>query len=88
MDHLLDPGSEFPAGQLASTAPSEVIIAQGLALNVQIALRDTTLIGACRDAGLNRSTVQDLLAGRTFCDIATLAKLEATLGVPLWPGLD
>ncbi len=34
---------------------------------------------------LARSTVQDLLAGRTWADLVTLAKLEEVVDAGLWP---
>ncbi len=48
-------------------------------------LSDRALAAVCRDAGLARSTVQDLLAGRTWPDLVTLAKLEDALDARLWP---
>ncbi len=48
-------------------------------------LRDRSPSAVCRDAGLAGSTVQDLLAGRTWADLVTLAKLEEVVDAGLWP---
>ncbi|WP_342671448.1 helix-turn-helix domain-containing protein [Nonomuraea candida] len=36
-------------------------------------------------SGVNRQTINDLVAGRCWPDVATIAQLEAGLGVRLWP---
>lgn len=36
--------------------------------------------------GIDRSAVSDLLAGRSWPDVQTLARLELGLGEQLWPG--
>lgn len=85
IDYLADPDAPFVAGALTPDAPVEAIVAQGLARNISAALDGRKLIRVCEEAGLNRSTVQELVAGRGYCDIVTVAKLEAVLGVGLWP---
>jgi ribosome-binding protein aMBF1 (putative translation factor) len=37
-------------------------------------------------ANVDRTTVHDLLAGRAYCDVVTLAKLERAVDAQLWPG--
>lgn len=34
---------------------------------------------------INRQTIGDVLDGRTWPDVATIARLEAGLNTPLWP---
>lgn len=85
LEFLADPAIGFLDGELVSDAPAEVRVAHELARNVAAAMEGRALIVVCEQAGLNRSTVQSLLAGRGFCDIVTVAKLESTLGVDLWP---
>ncbi|WP_432746598.1 helix-turn-helix domain-containing protein [Streptomyces sp. JH002] len=36
-------------------------------------------------SGVNRQAIADLLAGRSWPDIATVARLTAFTGTPLWP---
>ncbi len=37
------------------------------------------------EADLAHTTIYDLLAGRTYGDVITIARLEAALGLALWP---
>lgn len=76
---------EFPAAPLNEAAPGVASYAVRVARNLQAALSDRSVAAVCREAGLARTTVQDLLAGRTWPDLVTLAKLEIALGVVLWP---
>ena len=85
VDYLEDPTVAFVDGDLAPDAPVEARVAQAIARNVAASLDGRALIRVCADADLNRSTVQDLVAGRSYCDIVTVAKLQAVLGVELWP---
>ncbi|WP_051753401.1 helix-turn-helix domain-containing protein [Streptosporangium amethystogenes] len=36
-------------------------------------------------SGVNRQTVNDVAVGRCWPDVATIAQLEAGLGIRLWP---
>jgi transcriptional regulator with XRE-family HTH domain len=38
-------------------------------------------------AGVSHVTILNVLAGRAWPDLSTIARLEIALGVPLWPGL-
>ncbi|WP_229897893.1 helix-turn-helix domain-containing protein [Streptomyces finlayi] len=42
---------------------------------------------AANQLGINRQTIGDVLDGRTWPDVATIARLEAGLNTPLWPPL-
>lgn len=75
----------FPAAALRAEAPVAARYAVVVARALRGALQDRSLSGLCRQAGLARTTVQDLLAGRTWPDLATLAKLEDALDTTLWP---
>ena len=81
-DHVV---GAFPDGEVPDGAPAAARYAVAVARALRTALRDRALAAVCRDAGLARSTVQDLLAGRTWPDLVTLAKLEEALDVRLWP---
>ena len=37
-------------------------------------------------SGVNRQVIADLLAGRSWPDVATVARLGHAVGEPLWPG--
>jgi transcriptional regulator with XRE-family HTH domain len=61
-------------------------VARLLALRLGRALGGRSLREAGRVTGVDHTTVGDILAGRVWADIATLARLEAGLGADLWPG--
>lgn len=50
-----------------------------------IAERGLSLRGAAAVSGVNRQAIADLLAGRSWPDVATVARLGAALDADLWP---
>ncbi|MEV1001764.1 helix-turn-helix transcriptional regulator [Nonomuraea sp. NPDC050202] len=50
-----------------------------------LAERRLSLRGLAAASGVNRQSIADLLAGRSWPDVATIALLETTLTVRLWP---
>ncbi|MBV8980668.1 MAG: helix-turn-helix transcriptional regulator [Acidimicrobiia bacterium] len=58
-----------------------------VARSIRRRLEDGTpsLSELARRSGVDRSTIYDLLAGRAWIDVSTLARLEAALGTRLWP---
>ena len=75
----------WPQGRLASDAPYEVHVARAIAIELHTALEGRSTRALAADANLAHTTVYDLLAGRTYGDVITVARLEAALGSPLWP---
>ena len=61
-------------------------IARHLALGLQAALDGVSLRAAEKLTGVSYSTISKILNGRSWPDVATLAKLEAGLDTQLWPG--
>lgn len=61
-------------------------VARQFALNVQAAIGDRSIRAAARDVGVDPSTMMSVLHGRSWPDLATIAKLEMGFGVDLWPG--
>ncbi|MHB8220589.1 MAG: hypothetical protein ACYDHU_09770 [Acidimicrobiales bacterium] len=61
-------------------------VARLLALRVRDALGGRSLRAAGTLTGVDHTTIGDVLAGRVWADVATLARLEAGLGSDLWPG--
>ncbi len=57
-----------------------------LAVRLRSALGERSLRAAKALTGVDHSTISDILAGRVWTDIATLARLEAGLDADLWPG--
>ncbi|GAB2835777.1 helix-turn-helix domain-containing protein [Streptomyces daliensis] len=58
-----------------------------IARNLEAALRqmDVSLRGAAAGSGVNRQTIADLLAGRSWPDVATVARLIRFTQIRLWP---
>lgn len=67
-----DPGAE--AVRQIARALTRALADQGLSLRA-------TATGS----GVNRQAIADLLAGRSWPDVATVARLTAFIGRPLWP---
>ncbi|MEV6425704.1 helix-turn-helix transcriptional regulator [Streptomyces sp. NPDC051662] len=67
-----DPGAE--AVRQISRALAQAISDQGLSLRA-----------AAAGSGVNRQAIADLLAGRSWPDVATVARLTAFTGSTLWP---
>ena len=74
---------EWP--ELASTDPLGEI-ARRFAVNMQAAIGDRSVRAAARDVGVDHSTILSVLNGRSWPDLATIARLEVGFGVDLWPG--
>lgn len=56
-----------------------------LRLRAGIDTRSIRSVGVA--AGVSHVTILNVLAGRAWPDLSTIARLEVALGVPLWPGL-
>jgi hypothetical protein len=56
-----------------------------LAVNLRAALGDRSVHSAAGDAGISHVTLLNVLAGRAWPDLATVARLELSLGVPIYP---
>ena len=78
----------WPDGPLASHAPPEAVTARAIAINLALAIEGRSVRELAADADLAHTTVYDLLAGKTYGDVITIARLESTLKRPLWPGPD
>jgi len=61
-------------------------VARLLAVRLRGALGEQSLRDAGKLTGVDHTTIGDVLAGRAWADIATLARLEVGLGADLWPG--
>jgi len=61
-------------------------VARLLAVRVRDALGGRSLREAGRLTGVDHTTIGDVIAGRVWADVATVARLEARLETDLWPG--
>lgn len=56
-----------------------------IAANLRDALQSENQTRVAEQADVARSTLNDLVAGRTWPELITVAKLEEVLGTRLWP---
>lgn len=61
-------------------------VARQLANNLRRALDGRALRVAKDLTGVDHTTIGDVLAGFTWPDLMTIARLESGLGTDLWPG--
>ncbi|MFF0870138.1 helix-turn-helix domain-containing protein [Nonomuraea sp. NPDC003560] len=75
----------WPHADLAGHPPAAVVQAIAASLASILAERRLSLRGLAAVSGVNRQSIADLLAGRSWPDVATIALLETALAVRLWP---
>ncbi|MGW5396401.1 helix-turn-helix domain-containing protein [Streptomyces sp. NPDC003952] len=91
-----DKRSRSPAAyQLKGTWPHAVLddhhgarVAQEVASRLRRAIdaRGWSIAEVSRRSGIARLTVTKVLGGEVWCDLLTIATLEKTFDVDLWPG--
>ncbi|SDS83512.1 Helix-turn-helix [Nocardioides scoriae] len=75
----------WPRGTFTADAPDAVAHAVAIAMALAAALEGRNKSEVAAAAEIERSTLYDILAGKSWPDTVTLAKLEAHLGQTLWP---
>jgi DNA-binding phage protein len=75
----------WPDGRFAADAPDVVAYAAEISRRVAQASAGRAKATLARDAGIERTTLYDMLSGRSWPDAVTLAKLEMALDSALWP---
>ena len=75
----------WPTGRFSPEAPEIVAYAVEVASRLRAAIAGMNKTKLSQRAEIKRSTLYDVLAGTSWVDTVTLAKLETTLGVRLWP---
>ena len=81
----LTPGGyeeSFPDRAIADPAAE---VARLLVLNLIAAIGDRSLREVGVLTGVDRTAIAEFIAGKSWPDIATIARLEVGLGVSLWP---
>jgi hypothetical protein len=76
---------EWPGGRLTPDAPVAATYLQHISATLARSLEGESMSGVARRSGIARSTLQRLVGGQSWGDVVTLARLEATLDVSLWP---
>lgn len=82
-DWLTD--GQFPDGSFSADAPTAVAYAVEIARRLEAGMGTRSKAEVARSAEIERTTLYDMLSGRTWPDAVTLAKLEVALQTRLWP---
>ncbi|WP_162794667.1 helix-turn-helix domain-containing protein [Nonomuraea lactucae] len=82
---LAEDPQAWPHADLARHPAAAVVQAIAAALAGILAERRLSLLGLATASGVNRQSIADLLAGRSWPDVATIALLETALAARLWP---
>jgi transcriptional regulator with XRE-family HTH domain len=61
-------------------------VARQMALRTRAALEGRSIRAVAQAAGVSHVTLINVLSGRAWPDLTTIAKLELALEVDLWPG--
>jgi hypothetical protein len=77
--------ADEPWPERASTDP-HAEVARQFALNVRKAMGTRSIRSVAAEAGVGNVTLLNILAGKAWPDLATIARLEAGLNTDLWPG--
>ncbi|RBQ17216.1 XRE family transcriptional regulator [Spongiactinospora rosea] len=75
----------WPHAELTGHPAAAVVQKIAATLAGILAERRLSLRGLAATSGVNRQSIADLLAGRSWPDVATIVLLEAALAVRLWP---
>lgn len=75
---------DWPKGTLVTDAPFEAHHVAGVARRLLDAIGERSLRSVAREADVSIGTLSNLVGGRTWGDVVTVARLERCLGVSLW----
>lgn len=78
-------GRQWPDGALLPDAPDVVRYALHISRQLRLAMAGRSKVDVARSAGIERTTLYDILDGRTWADTVSLARLEIALDARLWP---
>ena len=78
------PAGEWPDGTLLPGAPEEAHLAAALAVRLRKHMAGRTLETLAEKTGLGRQTINNILIGKGWPDIRTVARLEVALRKRLW----
>ena len=74
----------FPQGPYQKGTPSEVYLAAGLARRLQEKMKGESIRYIAKKADLSPQTLVNILHGKTWPDLLTIARLENALEGKLW----
>jgi hypothetical protein len=75
----------WPEAVILGNEAASVVQDIARALAAALGGQERSLRQAAAGSGVNRQAIADLLAGRCWPDVATVARLENFLAVPLYP---
>ncbi|MFI7644384.1 helix-turn-helix domain-containing protein [Nonomuraea sp. NPDC049400] len=82
---LAEDPENWPHADLSGHVAAAVVQAIAATLAEVIADQGLSFRRLAVMSGVNRQTINDLVAGRCWPDVATIAQLEASLAIRLWP---
>ncbi|GGL33689.1 helix-turn-helix domain-containing protein [Planomonospora parontospora] len=82
---LAEDPQAWPNADLTPHPAAAVVQAIAATLAGILVERRLSLRGLAAASGVNRQSIADLLAGRSWPDVATIALLETALAARLWP---
>ena len=71
------PAGMWPDGPLAPDAPNEAYLAASLAIRLRKHMRGRTLDTMAELTGLGRQTIDNILIGKSWPELRTIARLES-----------
>lgn len=77
-------GSAWP--DVPDDAPAELVAIAEVARRLVAVMDGRSQRAVARSAGMSHTTIGRLVEGRTWSNLRDLGRLEAALGVALWPG--
>jgi hypothetical protein len=77
-------GETWPDGKLKRDAPPEAKVSASISRRLREAMGDRSARDVARSASISPQTVLNLLNGRSWGDVLTVARLERALNVTLW----
>lgn len=83
---LADDPENWPHAELSAHPAAAVVQAIAAALLDELVVRKLSRRGLAAFTGVNRQSINTLISGSSWPDVATIAQLEASLGLRLWPG--
>ena len=81
---FLSKQTHFPEGPFRSGTPAEVYLAAALATRLKNKIGNESIRYVAKKAQLSPQTVLNILNGKTWPDLRTIAKLEVALNTRLW----
>lgn len=77
---------EWPTGTLRRGAPFEAHKLAAISQRLKAAIGERSLRSIAAESDVSIGTLSNILGGRTWGDLVTLARLERALGADLWSG--